>query len=106
MNRKERRLALLSALSVKADDMVIVEELKLETPKTKDFINILNGLKLNDVKTLIIVEELDENLILASRNLGKIALIEAGEINVLDLIAADKILITEKAINKIEEVLA
>ena len=106
MNRKERRLALLSALSVKADDMVVVDELKLATPKTKDMINILKGLKLNDVKTLIIVEELDENIILASRNLSNIALIQADEINVLDLIAADKILTTEKAINKIEEVLA
>ena len=106
MNRKERRLALLSALSVKADDMVVVDEIKLTTPKTKDMINILKGLKLNDVKTLIIVEELDENIILASRNLSNIALIEADEINVLDLIAADKILTTEKAINKIEEVLA
>lgn len=106
MNRKERRLALKSALSVKSDNMIIVDELKLSTPKTKDMLTILNSLKLNDVKTLIIVEELDENLILASRNLKNIALIEANEINVLDLIAAEKILTTEKAISKVEEVLA
>ena len=106
MNRKERRLALKSALSVKAEDMVVVEKLELSTPKTKDMIKVLTGLKLNDVKTLIIVEELTENIILASRNLSNIALIEATEVNVLDLIAADKILITEKALNKIEEVLA
>lgn len=106
MNRKERRLALLSALSTKSDDMIIVEELVVKTPKTKEMISLLNGLKLNDVKTLIIVDELDENIILASRNLQKVALIDAREINVLDLIAADKILITEKAINKIEEVLS
>ena len=106
MNRKERRLALLSALSIKAADMVIVDELKVATPKTKDMVTLLKGLKLDNIKTLIVVDELDENVILASRNLQKIALIEAGEVNVLDLIAADKILITEKAINKIEEVLS
>ena len=106
MNRKERRLALKSALSVKAEDMIIVDELKLSTPKTKDMISILEGLKLNDTKTLVIVKELDENIILASRNLRNVALIEASEINVLDLIAAEKVLITVDAIEKIEEVLA
>ena len=106
MNRKERRLALLSALSTKASDMVVVEELKLATPKTKDMVKILTGLKLENTNTLIIVKELDENIILASRNLENVVLIEASEINVLDLIAADKILTTEEALKKIEEVLA
>ena len=106
MNRKERRLALKSALTVKAEDMIIVNELKLATPKTKDMLNLLKGLNLDKVKTLIIVKELDENIILASRNLSNIALISADEINVLDLIAADKILVTKDAINQIEEVLA
>ncbi len=106
MNRKERRLALKSALAVKADDMIIVDELKLATPKTKDMLNILKGLQLENVKTLVIVKELDENIILASRNLEKVALIESNEINVLDLVAADKILITDEALTSIEEVLA
>lgn len=106
MNRKERRLALKSALAVKAENMIIVDELKLATPKTKEMVNVLTTLKLNDVKTLVIVKELDENIILASRNLNNIALIEAAEVNVLDLVAAEKILITEEALAKIEEVLA
>ena len=106
MNRKERRLALLSALSTKASDMVVVEDIKLKTPKTKDMVAILKDLKLDRTNTLIIVSELDENIILASRNLENVVLIEASEINVLDLIAADKILTTEEALNKIEEVLA
>ena len=106
MNRKERRLALKSALTVKSEDMIIVNELKLATPKTKDMLNLLKGLNLDKVKTLIIVKEFDENIILASRNLSNIALISADEINVLDLIAADKILVTKDAINQIEEVLA
>ena len=106
MNRKERRLALKSAMSTKVEDMIIVDDIKLTTPKTKDMLNLLKGLNLENAKTLIVVKELDENIILASRNLQNIALIDATEINVLDLIAADKVLITKEAINKIEEVLA
>ena len=106
MNRKERRLALKSALAVKAADFIILDELKVATPKTKDMLNILTALKVNDVKTLLVVKELDENIILASRNLDKVTLLEAGEINVLDLIANEKVVITEEAIKAIEEVLA
>ena len=105
MNRKERRLALLSALTTKVKDMVVVENLTLKTPKTKDLKAILVDLKLDNTNTLIIVKELDENLILASRNLQNVVLIDASEINVLDLVAADKVLTTEDAIKKIEEVL-
>ena len=106
MNRKERKLALKSALAVKAADFIILDELKVATPKTKDMLNILTTLKANDVKTLIVVKELDENIILASRNLEKVTLLEANEINVLDLVANEKVVITEEAIKAIEEVLA
>ena len=104
-NRKERVLALKSALASKTEDFVIVDKLEVSTPKTKEMVNILNSLKLNDVNTLIIVKELDENLILASRNIENVLLIEANEINVLDLIAANKVLITKEALEAIEEVL-
>jgi 50S ribosomal protein L4, bacterial/organelle len=104
-NRKERRLALKSAVASRVNDMVVVENITLETPKTKDMISFLTALKLNEVKTLVIVKMLDENLILASRNLQNVVLIEANEINVLDLTAAEKILITKEAIESIEEVL-
>ena len=106
MNRKERRLALKSALAVKASDFIILDELKVATPKAKDMLNILTALKVNDVKTLLVVKELDENVILASRNLQNVTLIEANEINVLDLIANEKVVITEEALKAIEEVLA
>ena len=105
MNRKERRLALKSAVASKVQDFVVVDELKLETPKTKELANLLKSLKLDTVSTLVIVKELDENMILASRNIPNILLIEAGEINVLDLIAAEKVLFTKEALNAIEEVL-
>ena len=106
MNRKERRLALKSALATRANDFIILDELKVTTPKTKDMLNILTALKVNDVKTLLVVKELDENIILASRNLQNVTLLEATEINVLDLIANEKVVITEEAIKAIEEVLA
>ncbi len=103
MNRKERRLALISALTKKAADLVVVDELKVPTPKTKEMLNILNTLKLEGVKVLVVVKELEESLILASRNIDTLILIEAGEINVLDLISADKVLITKDALEAIEE---
>ena len=105
MNRKERVLALKTALTTKLEDFVIVDKLELSTPKTKDMMNILRTLKLDSVSTLIVVKELDENLILASRNISNVLLIEASEINVLDLVAANKVLITKDAIEAIEEVL-
>ena len=105
MNRKERRLALKSAVASKIKDFVVVDELVASTPKTKDMVKILTTLKLNDVNTLIIVKELDENLILASRNISNVLLIEANKINVLDLVAANKVLITKDALSVIEEVL-
>ncbi len=105
MNRKERRLALKSAVVSKLNDFVVVDEIKLTTPKTKEMVGLLNSLKLDNVTTLIIVKELDENLILASRNLANVLLIEASEINVLDLVAAQKVLVTKDALTAIEEVL-
>ena len=104
-NRKERRLALQSAVVSKLEDFVVVDELKLSTPKTKEMQGILNGLKLDTVNTLVIVKELDENVILASRNIPNILLMEVSELNVLDLVAATKVLVTREALKSIEEVL-
>ena len=105
MNRKERRLALKSALATKVSDMIIVDDIKLATPKTKEMLSLLKNLNLDSNKVLVIVKELDENIILASRNLENVILIDSNEINVLDLIAAEKVLITKEAINQIEGVL-
>ena len=107
-NRKERQLALRTALTEKVNDkeLIAVENLTLETPKTKDMINLLTNLKIADKKVLIVVKELEGNLILASRNLQNVALITADEINVLDLVATNVVLITEDALKAIEEVLA
>ena len=106
MNRKERRLALKSALAYKAIDneLVIVDSFKLESSKTKEVVEILNNLKVSK-NVLIVVDELDDNMVLATRNLNNVILLEASEINVLDIISSDYMVITEKAIKMIEEVL-
>ena len=104
MNRKERILALKSALSYKVQEgeIIILDELNVQSPKTKDMIKLLNDIKAPK-KTLIVTDELTDNLILATRNIPKVELLEASEINVLDIIGADGLVITKKAIEMIEE---
>ena len=106
MNRKERRLALKSALSYKVieSEMIVVDNFDLETGKTKDAKVALNNLKANK-KVLLVVDELNDNVILATRNLNNVVLLEASEINTYDVIAADTMIITEKAVKAVEEVL-
>ena len=105
-NRKERRLALKSALSSKFQDkeLIVVENLKLATNKTKDFNEMLKKLNV-DGKALVVYETDDENLFLASRNNDKVAVLATEEINVLDLVATNYLVIEESSVKKIEEVL-
>ncbi len=106
MNRKERRLALKSALSYKFSDkeLIVVDNFNLESNKTKDAIKVLEALKTNK-NVLIVVDELTENVILATRNLDNVILLQADEINTLDVVSADNMIITENAVKQIEEVL-
>ncbi len=106
-NRKERRLAIKSALSHKVNDkeLIVLENLVLETPKTKEMRNILETLKIADKKILLVVNEFEENLILSSRNLANVVLISADELNVLDIVGTDVMVITEAALKQVEEVL-
>ena len=106
-NRKERRLALKSALADKANDkaIIVLENLTVETPKTKEMMNILESLKVADKKVLLVVDEFDDNMILASRNIANLVLILAEEINALDVVGTDVMLVTEAALKNIEEVL-
>ena len=105
-NRKERVLALKSALSYKNIDKEIIalDNLNLETNKTKDMLKVLEAIKA-EKNILIVVNELTDNVILASRNIPNVVLLGANEISVLDVIAADTLVITTDAIKAIEEVL-
>jgi len=105
-NRKERALALKSALAYKIinKELVIVDSLNIETNKTKDMKNILANFKV-ERNVLIVVSELNENLVLATRNLNNVLLLEASEINVLDLVSANLVIVEESAMKEIEEAL-
>ncbi len=105
-NRKERVLALKSALSYKNQlkEIIALDKLNLESNKTKEMLEILKNIKA-DKNILIVTDNLTDNLILASRNIPKVILLTASEINVLDLMAADNLVITTDAIKMVEEVL-
>ena len=107
-NRKERRLALLSALSEKAseDNIVVLEELSLKENKTREFASLLKTLKLDDKKVLVVVNDDELPLAIAARNLGTVLVIGYDELNVLDIVSCDTILTTEDNLNKIKEVLS
>ena len=106
-NRKERKLALKSAYSYKAkeNNIVVVSKLEIATPKTKDFAKVIADLSLNESKTLVIVKEYTENVVLASRNLQNVAIATAPEVSALDIVSANKLLIEEAALDAIKEVL-
>ena len=106
MNRKERRLALKSALSYKVldNELIVLDALSLETNKTKEMKDILANLKV-DRNILIVVDELDDNVVLATRNLNNVLLLSADEINTMDIVSANVLIATESAIKSVEEAL-
>ena len=105
-NRKERRLALKSALSAKFQDkeLIVVENYNLDSNKTKAFNEVLGNLKVNG-KAVVVYSDDNENLFLASRNNNKVAVLATNEINVLDIVAADYLVVDESSVKNIEEVL-
>ena len=107
MNRKVRRLALRSALSQKVIDseLVALNELTIDAPKTKSMVAVLDALKA-DRKTLVVVDELNDNVVLSARNIPGVKVIDASGLNVYDILDCTKLVMTEKAIKAVEEVLA
>lgn len=105
--KKMRRLALKSVLSQKVLDesLVVVDEFKFETPKTKDFAQSLSKLNV-EKKVLLVLEEDNESAVLAARNLSNVKIVEPTGINVLDIMNSDKLVITQKALSQVEEALA
>lgn len=105
MPRKQRRLAIKSVLSQKLLDqnLVVLDKLTLDAPKTKDFIAILNGLKLEG-KVLVVSD--DKNVQLSAKNLPKVKVVPVNGLNVEDAVNYDKLVLTQDDVKKIEEVLA
>lgn len=105
--KKVRRLAIKSALSSKVIDneIIVLDQLTMSQPKTKEFASILNNLKV-ERKALIVTADYDENVALSARNIPGVKFVAADRINVLDVVRHDKLIITKDAVAKVEEVLA
>ena len=104
-NKKEHQLALKSALTLKAKEgLVVVETIKFEEKKTKAYVAMLDALKVNS-KALVVVDEIDENIFAATRNVGFTKVVTPDNVSVLDLLNVDQLVITKTAIKTVEEAL-
>ena len=104
-NRKEHQLALRSALSLKTPkDLVVVNEIKFEGKKTKEFVKMLAALK-SEVKTLVVVSEIDENLFASVRNVNYAKVVTTDNVSVFDVLNAEKLVMSEAAVKEVEEAL-
>jgi large subunit ribosomal protein L4 len=105
--RKVRRLAIRSALSSKVagNGIIVLDQLTLSAPKTKDFAQILNNLKVAR-KALIVTAGFDNNVTLSARNIPGVKIVAADGISVLDVMVYDQLIITKDAVAKVEEVFA
>ena len=104
-NKKEHQLALRSALSLKTPkDLVVIDEIKFEAKKTKEFVKMLAAVKC-DVKTLVVVKEIDENLFASVRNVDYAKVVTADNVSVYDLLNAEKLVMSEAAAKQVEEAL-
>ncbi len=107
MNRKERRLALRTAFQSRTEDLIVVEDFadQLSRPKTKELVQALArwGVETEE-KVLLIVSERNDMVYLSARNIGALRMISASNLNIHDLLTADKIVATATAIEKVQEV--
>ncbi|CAM3234762.1 50S ribosomal protein L4 [Sporolactobacillus spathodeae] len=104
--KKARRLAIKSVLSEKVvdNDLIVLDGLAFDAPKTKDFIAVLKNLSVSE-KALVVTQDFDDNVILSSRNIPGVTVLTATEVNVLDVVAHNKLIVTKEAAEKLEEVL-
>ena len=106
MNKKEKQAALKSVLSdkVAGGNLIVVDELKFDDVKTKNFVNVMNNLKVS--KGLVVLAENDVNVVMSGRNVADVNTSLVNEINVYDILNAKTLVLTKDAVNKIEEVYA
>ena len=106
MNKKEKRAALKSALTsrVQADKLIVLDELKLDAVKTKEFAKVLDALKVS--KALVVLDSMDQNAILSARNIPSVKTTQVGTLNTYDVMKYGTVVATKKAVSDIEEVYA
>jgi large subunit ribosomal protein L4 len=105
LNKKLKELARKSALTYKAqaNDIMVLEDFSFDAPKTKDFVVIQNNLKIGDKKSLIVLSEANKNIYLSSRNLQNVEIVIASELSTYKIMRAQKIILVESSVNKVEE---
>ncbi len=104
MNKREKRAALKSALTncVKDNNLIVIDEIKLNEIKTKNFKKVLDNLKLN--KSLVVLDNNDKNVVISARNIPSVKTSGVNELNVYDILKYEKVLITKNAVKNVEEV--
>ncbi len=105
LNKKLKELARKSALTYKAqaNGIMVMEDFSFDAPKTKEFVAIQNNLKLSDKKSLIVLPEANKNIYLSSRNLQNVEIVIASELSTYKIMRANKIILVESSVNKVEE---
>lgn len=105
LNKKTKKLARISALSYKAkeNNIVVLEDFTFETPKTKNFVELLKNFSMESMKTLVVVPENDANVYLSSRNLRKVKIMRASDLNTYEILDANRLLIMESSVKDIEK---
>jgi large subunit ribosomal protein L4 len=105
LNKKVKLLARYSALAYKAknDSICVVEDFNFEAPKTKEYINLLNNLKLNDTKSIVVLNEPNKNIYLASRNIQESKVVTISELSTYDIMNASKVVFIESSINNLQK---
>ena len=104
-NKKEHKLALKSALSLKAKEgLLVVDEIRFEEKKTKNFVNFLEALKVG-TKALVVVDEITEELFASSRNVGYAKVVTSDNVSVVDLLNVDSLVMSKASVKAIEEAL-
>lgn len=103
--KRKKRLALMGALSKKLNDgeVVVINDLSFEKPKTKEMITILKNLGLIEKSVLIVVPERNDNILLSARNIPNVNVTRADDLNIYDVLIHDMLLLTKEAVTKIEE---
>jgi len=106
LNKKLKKLARKSALSykVKDDSIMVVEDFTFETPKTKNFTELLKNFKTEGKKILLVTSSVDMNVLLSSRNLAKVKVIQASDLNTYEILDAGRLLLTESSVKEIESI--
>lgn len=108
VNKKVKQLARISALSRKAsaNEITVVEDFSFEAPKTKQFVSVLKALKIDDVKSLVLLGGIDNTLLMSARNIPTVSVMQAEDVSTYNLLNAKQLVLTESALTMLTDLLA